>query len=98
MKNQDKYYKSKSGKNFKTHLDIEFPLQRPTMERLVWMRKVLLQLTWVITTQKKPSHNHFLHNIVADIIVNESYKTKKNWKYYFLICRVLSKVSNGYER
>lgn len=35
IKNQDKYYKSKSGKNFKTHLHIEFPLQRPTMERLV---------------------------------------------------------------
>ena len=28
MKIQDEYCKSKSGKNFKTHLHIEFPLQK----------------------------------------------------------------------
>ena len=28
MKIQDEYCKSKSGRNFKTHLHIEFPLQK----------------------------------------------------------------------
>lgn len=77
MKIQDEYCKSKSGKNFKAHLHIEFPLQKANHRTFSLNEESAVTANKVITTQKKPSHNHFLHNIVVNIKANEVTKQKR---------------------
>ena len=76
MKIQDEYCKSKSGKNFKTHLHIEFPLQKANHRTFSANEESVVTANKGLHYEEKALHNHFLHNIVTNIKGNESYKTK----------------------